>query len=275
MGLLTSLADAAAAIYGFNEGIQDVKDVGSNALDLSRTLGEEVATRSRFKPFAISSSGGSGGVSSEGGTTSLNLTPQAQQIQDQLRTQSQNLFSMAGADTSGREAEIFNKIEALLNPARERDRLGLEERLFRQGRSGVTTSAFGGTPEALAMEKAIEESRNDSAVRAIDLAKNQQLQNANIGNALFQNSMAPENQLLKLLQGGAGIADIASTADRQGAQLFAGLAEAGLQSKVGAEGVAAGLQKQQLAAITDVLLGGGVGANETPGLIQEIIDLFS
>ena len=275
MGLLTDLASAATAIYGFDQGIEDVRDVGTDALNLAQTLGDDAASRSRFKPFAISSSGGSGGVSSADGVTSLNLTPQAQAIQDQLRTQGASLFGNVTGSTADREQANFDKLEAMLNPARERDRLALEERLFRQGRTGVTTSMFGGTPEALALNKAIEESRSENAVKAIDLARQEQAQNAQLGQTLFGASFAPENQLLKLLQGGTGLADVASTADRQGAQLFAGLAEQGLESKIQAEAVAGNLRQQQIDAIATLLTGSGDGANATQGLIDQILGLFS
>lgn len=275
MGLLTDLASAASAIYGFNQGISDVKDVGSDTLNLSQTLGDAAASRSRFKPFAISSSGGSGSVGSTDGNTSLTLTPQAKQMQDQLRSVSGGLFDRVGGSTVDREQANFDKIEALLNPTRQRDRLALEERLFNQGRSGVSTSAFGGTPEGLALEKAIEESKNDSAVRAIDLARTGQAQDANIGATLFGQSFTPENQLFQLLAGGTGVADLQNTADRQGAQLFAGLSEQGLEGKMAAETVAGNLQQQQIDAISKLLAGSGSGENATQGLIESILGLFN
>lgn len=275
MGLLTDLASAAAAIHGFDSGISDVKNVGTDALNLSQQLGDEAANRSRFKPFAISSSGGSGGVSSDGGVTSLNLSDPAQAMQDQLRTGASGLFASATGSTADREQANFDKIEALLNPTRQRDRLSLEERLFSQGRSGVSTSQFGGTPEGLALEKAIEEGKAQSAVSAINLARTGQAQDASVGNTLFGASLQPENQLLKLLQGGTGVADLQSTADRTGATLAAGLAEQGFESKIGAEAVAGNLQQQQIDAISKLLTGSGSGEDAQAGLIESILGLFN
>ena len=92
-------------------------------------------------------------------------------------TREQSLISMlTGGGGAGREAEVFNQLEAIQAPSRERERLALENRLFNQGRSGVSTSMFGGTPEQLAQNKAIEESRASSALGALDFTQREQAQ---------------------------------------------------------------------------------------------------
>jgi hypothetical protein len=89
----------------------------------------------------------------------------------------QDLISMlTGGGGAGREAEVFNRLEALQAPSREREQLALENRLFNQGRSGVSTSMFGGTPEQLAQAKAVEESRASSALGAMDFTQREQAQ---------------------------------------------------------------------------------------------------
>jgi hypothetical protein len=89
----------------------------------------------------------------------------------------QDLISMlTGGGGAGREAEVFNQLEALQAPSREREQLALENRLFNQGRSGVSTSMFGGTPEQLAQAKAVEESRASSALGAMDFTQREQAQ---------------------------------------------------------------------------------------------------
>jgi hypothetical protein len=83
---------------------------------------------------------------------------------------------LTGGGGAGREAEVFNQLEALQAPSREREQLALENRLFNQGRSGVSTSMFGGTPEQLAQAKAVEESRASSALGAMDFTQREQAQ---------------------------------------------------------------------------------------------------
>jgi hypothetical protein len=89
----------------------------------------------------------------------------------------QTLIDMlTGGGGAGRETEVFNRLEALQAPSREREQLALENRLFNQGRSGVSTSMFGGTPEQLAQAKAVEESRASSALGAMDFTQREQAQ---------------------------------------------------------------------------------------------------
>ena len=58
--------------------------------------------------------------------------------------------------TAQREADVYERIRATQRPAEERARLALEERLASQGRTGLRTAMFGGSPEQLALAQAQE-----------------------------------------------------------------------------------------------------------------------
>ena len=81
---------------------------------------------------------------------------------------------LQGGRGAGREQDIFNQLQAVQQPGMERDRLALEQRLFNQGRGGVQTSQYGGTPEQFAMSKAQEEARLGASVQARQLANQEQ-----------------------------------------------------------------------------------------------------
>ena len=256
MGLLSDIVSLGTSLYADNENIQNVRDVGSDALTLSQTLGDKSTERSRFKPFATSSVMGTSGTTRDpvtGGTAfNMNLSPDADALSKQLVNSGRGFVSGLG-NIGQRETDIFDRLEALQQPGRERDMLGLEEMLFNQGRSGVRTSAFGGTPEQLAMAKAIEESRLSSGVQSIGLAGQEQAREAQIGQSLIEAGYRPQQELLQSITAGMPIADIIGAGDRQGAQLGSALSEAGLQAKLGAEGVAANLQAGQMNTITAAL----------------------
>ena len=87
----------------------------------------------------------------------------------------QDLMSiLQGGRGAGREQDIFNQLQAVQQPSQERDRLALEQRLFNQGRGGVQTSMYGGTPEQFALAKAQEEARLGASVQARQLANQEQ-----------------------------------------------------------------------------------------------------
>jgi hypothetical protein len=86
---------------------------------------------------------------------------------------------LANGNIPGREANIMSRLQASVAPEQERARLQLEERLAGQGRLGVQTSMFGGTPEALALEKAIAEQNAGFGVSAMEQARAEQAQESN------------------------------------------------------------------------------------------------
>ena len=85
-----------------------------------------------------------------------------------LMTQAQQAAVDAGAmDRAAREEQVYGQLRALQTPEEERERLALEQRLAAQGRTGVRTAQFGGTPEQLARAKAQAEAQNQASLMAM------------------------------------------------------------------------------------------------------------
>ena len=130
-----------------------------------------------------------------------------------------------------READVYERIRATQRPEEERQRLALEERLAQQGRLGVRTSMFGGTPEQLALSKAQEEAQNRASLAAI------------------QQSQAERQQALGTAQTLGGMfgqqAQLGSALQAQQAGL--GAQYAGLGSQLAMLDLAAQQAQQQLA----------------------------
>jgi len=82
---------------------------------------------------------------------------------------------------ASREADIYDRIRATQMPEEERQRLALEERLANQGRLGVRTAMYGGTPEQLALSQAQEEAQNRASLAAIQQAQAEQMQQGQLG----------------------------------------------------------------------------------------------
>ena len=103
----------------------------------------------------------------------------------------QDAYATAGSAMAGlqqptyqREQDLYNRQLAMMAPDEQRRRLQLEDRLLAQGRSGVQTSAYGGTPEQFAMEKAIAESRNSAWNNAFGQAQAERAQLLNQANQM-------------------------------------------------------------------------------------------
>ena len=309
------LAAGAGALYGAEQGIQSARDLGTQAMNRAETAATDVVGQTQFKPFTVTS--GVGGVSTtpEGGLTTT-LSPEQQALQQQLQQFGSGAFGMlgspearaaeqanvvgmltgAGGGMQQREADIMQRLQAAVSPEQERARMALEERLLGQGRLGVATNQYGGTPEQLALEKAIAEQQAGFGVSAIEQARAEQQQQASqtlaglqetrqrlgllgeTGLAALQQSYMPQEQLLRTLQPSIDLSNIAGAMQRQGAQLGTSLREAGLSTQLGSETAAANLRQQKIQAITSLL--GGQQANSVTGqqgqtgLLQGLIDFI-
>jgi len=111
-------------------------------------------------------------------------------------------MGQAGMPMGAREQDVYDRIRATQLGEEERQRLALEERLFAQGRGGVRTAMFGGTPEQLALAQAQEESQNRAALAAISQAQAEQQQQAVLGTqfASLGSDLATQRQSLDALQ---------------------------------------------------------------------------
>jgi hypothetical protein len=221
------------------------------------------------------------------------LSPTEQALQSQLLGFGSQAFGMLGdpqareAEQAGvigmltqdpmqraaREQDIFGRMQDTLAPEQERARLGLEERLAGQGRLGVRTAMFGGTPEQLALEKAIAEQQAGLGVSAMEQARAEQaLQSqqtlaglgetrgrlgllGELGLSSIPAAYAGQNQLLANLQPELEAQRIGTALQSAGVGLGAQLAESGLESQLGYAALANALRQQQFQGLFDLLKG--------------------
>jgi hypothetical protein len=296
--------------------IKDVEEAGKQ--DFSTIFGQnyqppaggligQAQRATEFKPFTVTTPTGTGSISSSG-ALNLGLTPEQQAMQQQLSGFTTGAFDVLGSpeqraaiqqETIGmltqdpmqraaREQDIFGRMQATLAPEQERARLGLEERLANQGRLGVRTAMFGGTPEQLALEKAIAEQQAGLGVSAMEQARAEQaLQSQQtlaglgetrarlglLGELGLQGlgaSYLPQQQLLAALQPSLEASRIGSALQSTGAGLQAQLAESGLEAQLGYNALANALRQQQFQGLFDLLKGEQASKSNTQnsGLIN-------
>jgi hypothetical protein len=123
-------------------------------------------------------------------------------------------------------------------------RLGLEERLAAQGRLGVKTAQFGGTPEQLAMERAQQQAMAQARLGAAQQARQEQVQQAALGQQFLGAGYVPQQQLLAATQPSQQLAALQQQAQLQGAGLFGEATMSGLEARLIAEQARANLLGQ-------------------------------
>ena len=266
------------------DALNEMRGLGKEAQTEALRIGGKAQEDTAFKPFSIST--GFGGVQAgpQGGYTTT-LSPEQQALQGQLAGITGGLtggFGMGAPDVSGiqgqalggvqgllqqaqggiagREQDVYDRIRATQMPEEQRQQLALNEQLASQGRTGLRTAQFGGSPEQFAMEKARAEAMNQASLASINQAQAQRqsdiaaatgmfglgsqasflpsgLQQAQLGNigASMGLQYMPEQQLLATMTPGIQLADIAGVGQREGAGLFAEAGMSGLAERLGAE----------------------------------------
>ena len=280
--------------------LNKITDIAQRSAAEQAAIGREAQEASAFRPFTVST--GFGGVQATptgGYTTTLDpsLAGQQQQLQaltggliggmggiapDVSGIQQQALGGVGGfltgamAPMAQREADVYERIRATQRPEEQRKQLALEERLAAQGRTGLRTAQFGGSPEQLALAQAQEEAKARASLAALEQAQREQVQQLDVAESLFglggraaglpqalqlgqlQNiglaqaaQYLPEQQLLASLTPAISLSDIARTGQQLGAKTMAEAGISGLEDILQAETV----RSQNLRDIYSTILG--------------------
>lgn len=257
--LLAALGLGAGGGLLVKEAYDKLGSIGDAAPGAATAIGQEAAAGAEFQPFGVTSNLGGVQTDAQGGFN-VNMSPEQQALQQQLATGASSLFGQSLAPTAQREQSVYDRIRAVQSPEEERARLQLENRMAAQGRQGVRTAAYGGTPEQLAMAKAQAEAQNSAALMALQQAQSEQMQQANIGTQYMQNQYMPQAQLLNMLGAGTQVAGLADIGRRQASGLLADASMSGLSTQL-----AAGLGQANLMGNLGTGLVSG-GANALTGL---------
>lgn len=175
-------------------------------------LADKLSGMLEFQPYTVTSAtGGQFGMTQDPTTGQMTYqlatSPEEQALQQQQLQRAETLFGRAMADPSTREQEIVDRMEELAAPERQRQRLALEQRLAAQGRLGTRTGMFGGTPEALALERGIAEAENKARLDAMQFAAQEQQRQAQMGSGMLAAGYVPQAQLLSAVQPGMTTAE--------------------------------------------------------------------
>lgn len=201
------------------------------------------------------------------------------------------------ANLAASENALFNQLQSMRQPGQARDQLALDERLFAQGRTGLQTSAYGGSPEQFAMEQAkLEQSGQDqlmamqqARVDAANISDRRQMGigearqdralSGDMAGAFLDASYQPTRELIGAMQPSLNMADMATTAGRQLGGYGRDLATQELDYDLGTEQMSADIQREALNSIFGMLMNeqtnrGNVAANSEKNIQQSYWDLL-
>ena len=189
-------------------------------------------TNISFQPYTVTS-GNLGNITTDAnGGTQFNLNESQQALQNQLLGGATGFYGNAMQDTAGRETDIYNRMRAAQMPGEEDARLAMEERLFAQGRGGLSTSRVG-NPEQFEFQMARERAKNEAMLGAMTQAQKEQLQQAELGGMFQEQGYAPLAQLMNASNAGSANASMADVARRQQGEYNLEAQLANLQADLG------------------------------------------
>lgn len=248
-GSLGNLAAGAITGAGYYDQLRSLQNMGKTAQAGAEALGQDLYSKAQFKPFTVTTGTGATAGWTPQGNMMATLGGQEQAIQNQMLTGAQGLFGQALGSTAGREADVYERMRALQRPEEQMAQNALDERLQAQGRLGIQTAQFGGTPEQLAQARAVETAKNQAALQAMQQAQAEQLQQYNIGSGMLGGAYTPQQQLLANLGAGTNLAQLAQGGQLSGVGYLGDLGMAGLDAYLQSQLGAGNLAGQGLSAL--------------------------
>ena len=276
-GMLNVGANAVLA----KQGIDDTTAAGQKSQEALMALAEQARAGAEFKPYTVTA-GPQGGFSATNTGLSMNMSPEQQAMMQQLQGRGMALMQGATADQSlqPRQEQLMGMFDAMRAPQREQEALALEQRMFNQGRSGVNTAQYGGTPEQFAFAKAQEQQRSADALTSRQQALTEQQQLFNAGQSMFTTGYKPQEQMLAMMQAATPYTELAARGQQQGVVTGAGLQQSGIEAGIQGEQRASNLREIYLQQIMEAMFApqtGGTGGDPSSlvgGLFSNLFNKF-
>jgi len=188
------------------------------------------------------------------------------------------------------ENALFKQLQTMREPGQLRDQLALDERLFAQGRTGLQTSAYGGSPEQFAMEQAKLEQSGQDQLMAMQLARadaanisdrrqmgigearQDRALSGNMAGAFLDASYQPTRELIDAMQPSLNMAEMATVAGRQLGGYGRDLAQSELTYDLGTEQMASDIKREALSSIFGLLMSEQAATGGRSGPSQSFLD---
>lgn len=252
-GVIEGVGGLGAAYLPYalsQDQIDLLNQMGPQYQQQAQDIAQQASEAAAFTPYAVDFGTSRTTVGPQGDVTSQ-LDPALAAIQGGMFQQAQGLINQQGPTAES----LYGQISAMRQPEIDRQRQQLEARLAAQGRLGTQTSMFGGTPEALAMEKALAEQQSADLFQATQLAPQLEAQRVANITGMLGAGFIPQQQSLAALQPSIDLARIGQAA-RQGQSeaLFKG-GIAGLEAQAASQTAAANVEAARTQALSNALQG--------------------
>ena len=274
MGFLSDLVGGGAAYYAGKEGISDAEAAGAAGLAVGQELGTTAAGMAEFKPYTVTSGLATGTTDAQGGLD-LQLSPEEQARQNQYLGQAQSMFGGLSGDVAGGSQAIYEQMRAAQRPEEERQRLQMQEGLFRGGRGGLQSNMFGGgNAETFGFEQARQEAMLNAQLAARKQFGTEQQNMLQSAQGLQTAGYNPQEQAIGLFGAAATPASFADASRRQQGSLYGQAGLGGLEGFMEGQKQANELRQIQMQGILNAATGyvNPVTGERSEGMFDDVLD---
>jgi hypothetical protein len=274
MGFLSDLVGGGAAYYAGKEGISDAEAAGAAGLAVGQELGTTAAGMAEFKPYTVTSNLADAYTDAQGGLD-LQLSAEEQARQNQYLGQAQSMFGGLSGDVAGGSQAIYEQMRAAQRPEEERQRLQMQEGLFRGGRGGLQSNMFGGgNAETFGAEQARQEAMLNAQIAARNQFGTEQQNMLQSAQGLQTAGYNPQEQAIGLFGAAATPASFADAARRQQGSLYGQAGLGGLEGFMEGQKQANELRQIQMQGILNAASGyvNPVTGERSEGMFDDVLD---
>lgn len=258
--------------YGYSKLLGDFKDQRSNIQDTIGGLQDFVQQQGQFQPYALRGPMGSASYGPDG--LNMNLNAQQQGIQNQMFGGGQDLLQRSMQDTAARENDIYEQMRAAQRPSEQRALGELQDTAHSQGRMGIRSEAYGGTPEQLAFEKARQEAMMSSRLGAMDQARAEQQSQYTQGLGMLGAGYQPMNQLMQQGAMGMDYGQLLQRPQENMLNLYSNLGLGGLGTEVNMSNIMGNAFGNMIGAGAGMLGGLGGAVDDAGGIAGFFKSIF-
>lgn len=258
MAFMGDILVGAGGALGFGSQMKSLENQKKNATDTLNATNTQINDNMGFQPYGVTGSLGTTRAGVNGMT--MNMSEGASQIQNQMLGAGREQLMASAQDPYARQNQLYGQMQQAQSPEQERQLAMMNARMQAGGRGNMTSAMYGGTPEQLAYQKAVQEQQSANWLGAGTAAEAQLMNQYERGTGMMQQGYMPQEMLMKqgamAYEGGK----IANTMSQQKSGMLADFALGGLTTQNNIENMKnsaianfAGSQSDNLQAIGNAI----------------------
>jgi hypothetical protein len=222
----SDLLGGGTQLAGYGAMLDKVGDYKDDTATSISNMQDKVGGMTSFQPWGVRS--GLGRTDYADGDLSMKLSDRQKGYYQQQGDGAADMFSRATMDPAQRESDIYERIRAMQRPGEQRGYDSMNAGMFGSGRGGMSTGAYGGSPEQHAFGLAQAEARNTASFGAMGQAQQEMQNYAGIGQQMFNNQYTPWQQMMGQAGMGSNQAELAQRGQLEGANMWSQLGLGGI-----------------------------------------------